>query len=255
MRVRFNLPAVRVSVLAAMLVALGSSASAATFNVSPTQLFLSGRDSSTLLTLRNETDQPLRFQLSVFAWEQSPSGEMVLTPTQDVVFFPALVTLNGHEERKVRVGRVTPPAAVEKTYRIFVEELPSLEAASSAGSEVKVLTKMGVPIFVRPAKDVTGAAFGQVAAADGMLRFDVANVGTVHFVPDRVTVRGLKGGEPVVEKSMTAWYVLPGGRREFELALGEFACAGATSLQVEAVVGSTTLDRRLELPSGAACGR
>src|SRR5262245_34105720 len=68
-------------------------ASAATFTVDPTQIFLSGPSGSALLTLRNESTQTLSFQLSVFSWAQSRTGEMQLQPTQDIVFYPPLLTL------------------------------------------------------------------------------------------------------------------------------------------------------------------
>jgi len=45
----------------------GQDAAAATFTVDPTQIFLSGRSGSVLLTLRNESNETLQFQLSVFA--------------------------------------------------------------------------------------------------------------------------------------------------------------------------------------------
>ena len=230
---------------------LADTASAATFNVSPTQVFLSGNETSTLLTIRNESAEPLRFQLSVFAWSQNPAGEMVLTPTNDVVFFPALLSLEPNEERKVRVGRVVAAGAVEQTYRIFVEELPPLEAVVNTGSSVRLLTRMGIPVFVRPSKDVNAPAVDGLAVDGQAVRFTVANTGTVHFVPDRVVVRGLADGTPVFERSVQAWYVLAGGRREFQLALADLRCAGATSIQVEATVAGTTIDKRVDVPAGA----
>ena len=62
------------------------NAHAATFTVEPTQITLSGRTTSVLLTLRNESTEALRFELSAFKWAQSPSGEMQLEATEDVVF-------------------------------------------------------------------------------------------------------------------------------------------------------------------------
>ena len=230
---------------------LTGQASASTFNVSPTQVFLSGKNSSALLTLRNDSEETLRFQLSIFAWDQSPSGEMTLAPTQDVVFFPALLTLAPKEERKIRVGRVVAPGAVERTYRIFVEELPSLESVANPAASVKVLTKMGIPIFVRPAKEDTAAGITGAETHDGTLRFTLANSGTVHFVPERVIVRGIADGKPVFETQIPAWYVLAGGRREFEFALPKPDCAHATALQVQVAFNSSTVDQRVDLPAGS----
>ena len=226
-------------------------ASASTFNVSPTQVFLSGKASSALLTLRNDSEEPLRFQLSVFAWDQSPSGEMTLAPTQDVVFFPALLTLAPKEERNIRVGRVVAPTNVERTYRIFVEELPSLEAVANPAASVKVLTKMGIPIFVRPAKEDTAAGITGFGAHDGAVHFTLANSGTVHFVPEHVVVRGLADGKSVFETAIPAWYVLAGGTRDFELPLAKEDCVRATSLQVQVAFNSSTVDQRLDLPAGS----
>jgi P pilus assembly chaperone PapD len=79
-------------------------AGAATFTVEPTRIALSGRTNSVLLTLRNESTETLRFELSVFRWAQSPSGEVQLEPTEDVVFFPSLLTVGPGESRRVRVG-------------------------------------------------------------------------------------------------------------------------------------------------------
>jgi hypothetical protein len=116
---------------------------------------------------------------------------------------------------------------------------------------VKVLTKMGIPIFVRPGREVTTATVSEPATAGGALHFALTNAGTVHFVPDRVVVRGMSGSNTVFERALQGWYVLAGGRREFELALSEPACAGATSLQIEATIGTTTINRQVEMPSGA----
>jgi fimbrial chaperone protein len=229
---------------------LASGASAASFNVSPTQVYLNGRTSSALLTLRNDSTEPLRFQLSVFAWDQSPTGEMTLTPTTDIVFFPALVTLAPNEQRKVRVGRVVEAGAVERTYRIFVEELPPLESVTQGNAGVKVLTKMGIPIFVRPSKEATAVAITGIGAQNGTLTFTLANSGTVHVVPERVTVRGFARGEPVFEGQLQAWYMLAGGRREFDFPLPA-ECSRATAFQVEVSVGDSTIDQRVDAPAGA----
>lgn len=226
-------------------------AAAATFSVNPTQIMLSGRSVSALLSLRNDSTQTLRFELSVFAWSQDASGEMRLEPTQDVVFFPSLLTLQPAEERKVRVGRATTPGAHEKTYRLFVKELPPLDAGGANG--VRVLTTMGIPIFVRPDKEVASAALAEVRQSKGQLQFVLSNTGTVHFVPQQIKVRGLAAGGPVFERSVDGWYVLASGRRDFAVSLPPAGCTTVTSLVVHVELASTTLEERLQTPGGA-CG-
>ena len=226
-------------------------ASAATFRVMPTQLTLGGKTQSGLLTIRNDSSEPLRFQISVFAWQQTPSGEMALQPTADMVFFPALFTLNPAEERSIRVGsRVASTADVEQTYRIFVEELPPVNRTNDAAA-VRVLTKMGIPIFIRPAKYQASAKLAGLEARSGTLSFQLSNTGAVHLAPFSVAVQGLdSGGNRVYREELQAWYVLAGGRRDFTVAAPVQECGRIRTLVVEANVGFTTLTERLPVASG-----
>lgn len=245
------------SVLAGLLVAaaltgpLAPPASAVTFSISPTQLVLSGRTSSALLTVRNESTETLQFQLSAFAWQQSPTGEMQLDPTTSIVFFPALFTLAPGEERRVRVGSPGVPASSrEQTYRLFVEELPPPAAGARGG--VRVLTKMGIPIFLRPAKESASATLDGLQVRGGALSFTLANTGAVHFIPRRIVARGLDAaGAPLFEESVAGWYVLAGGRRQFELKLPAAACGRTRSFVVEAELPFALLTERIETATGA----
>jgi fimbrial chaperone protein len=228
---------------------LAEAAAAATFTVDPTQVFLAGRSGSVLLTLRNESSETLQFQLSVFAWAQSPSGEMQLEPTEDIVFFPTLLTLKPNETRRVRVGSATTQDVREKTYRIFVEELP--RAGNGAGSGVRVLTKLGIPIFVRPVKEVATVTLNDLRQQDGALRFTLTNAGSVHIVPQTIKVRGLAGSNAAFDRDLEGWYVLAGGRREFEMAFPTNACAQVTSIVVDIQFASGKLQEQLQTPNGA----
>lgn len=230
-----------------------SGASAATFTVNPTQIFLSGKTTTALLTLRNDSEETLRFQLTAFAWQQTTSGEIALTPTQDVVFFPALLTLAPKEERRIRVGSTVAVAAQERTYRIFVEELPQADGQNA--NAVRVLTKMGIPIFIRPAKEVATADLRDLALRTGTLRFSLDNRGSVHFVPQRVVVRAAgASGERLGEQDLKAWYILAGGRREFEVAMPAEQCGRIASLSVEVEFDSNVLKESLQTPGGT-CAR
>ena len=228
----------------------GSPASAATFTVDPTQIFLRNRTGSVLLTLHNQSTDTLSFQLSVFAWTQSSTGEMQLQPTQDIVFFPPLLTLKPSETRRVRVGTATTFDAKEKSYRIFVEELPPADAPKG----VRVLTKMGIPIFLRPVKEVATASLTDLRQQNGQLKFTLSNEGTVHFVPRNIKVRGLAGSKTAFERELEGWYLLAGGRRDFETALPNDACAQVTSIVVDVQFESNQVQERLQTPTGA-CAR
>ena len=232
------------------LCAPAASASAATFSVNPTQVYLEGRTTKALVTLRNDSTEVIRFQVTAFTWQQSPAGEIELAPTQDVVFFPALVALKPGEERKIRVGTTSAAAATEKTYRVFVEELPPADSVNN-GSEVRVLTKMGIPIFVRPAKAAEGARVTGLALNGSAVRFALANAGNVHLVPQQVVVRGAAGdGSPLFDETVAAWYILAGGRRDFDVAIPAAACDRLATITVEAKFEGTSARDTLQAPKG-----
>jgi fimbrial chaperone protein len=240
-----------VALAAGLTLGQAAAASAATFSVNPVQIFLSAATKSALLTLKNETDQPIRFQLSVHAWSQDPDGQMQLTPTTDIVFFPAMLTLQAREERKIRIGTTVPPQGVEKTYRIFVEELPPLDQKEMPAG-VTMLTKMGIPIFLQPAKLTTRASLANLGVKAGRFSFRLVNSGTQHFMPEGVRVRGLdESGAAVLDQKPRAWYVLAGTERVFDLEIPADTCARIRSLVVEAVVAGSTLKETLQAPDGA----
>jgi fimbrial chaperone protein len=189
--------------------------------------------------------------LTAFGWTQSAKGEIELAPTSDVVFFPALLTLKPGEERKVRVGTTAQVGAREKTYRIFVEELPSA-ASTGGGAAVRVLTKMGIPIFLRPAVTAPAAlALETPRLADGRLHFALANDGAVHAVPETITVRGTRGDEEIFTKAIPGWYILGGGRREFEVELPAADCGRISDVTVQLEVGKTQHAKSIALAAGA----
>jgi fimbrial chaperone protein len=241
----------RLFAIAAALCATAAPAAAATFSVNPTQVYLEGRTTTSLVTLRNDSTEVMRFQVTAFTWQQSPAGEIELAPTQDIVFFPALVQLQPGEERKIRVGTTSTAVATEKTYRIFVEELPPADAANN-GSEVRVLTKMGIPIFVRPAKAAEGARVADLTLTGGAVRFALANAGNVHLVPQQVLVRGVAGdGSPLFDETLAAWYILAGGRRDIDVAIPAAACDRLASITVEAKFEGTAVKESIQAATGA----
>jgi fimbrial chaperone protein len=229
-------------------------ARAASFSVDPTLIQLSPRASSSLLVVRNESPQAVRLQLSAFSWAQSPEGEMQLQATEDLVFFPALFSLDPGQERKVRVGTTAAFGTVEKSYRLFLEELPPEPREADGASAVRVLTRMGIPVFLLPSASQSKAALSGVGLSRGAVAFSLDNTGTVHFVPESVRIVGSSStGETLIDRKLQGWYVLAGSARHFTLAVPPPECSRVRSLAIEVLVGGTVLRERLETPRGT-CG-
>jgi len=240
-----------IGVAAGLLLGLADAAAAATYSVNPTRVFLTAQSRSALVTIKNESDQPLRFQLSMTAWSQDPAGGMVLAPSEDVLFFPALLTLEQGEERKIRVAAATSFADIEKTYRLFIEELPSADRPGQAGA-VQVLTRTGIPIFLQPPSPKVTAALEGLAASACRLSFVFRNTGTAHVLPLALAVTGRDAeGQAVFERDAKIWYVLAGGTRAVDFDLPRPECERVRQIEVKAQLDGGTISERLATPRGA----
>ncbi len=240
------------SLLTLVVSLLAAPAAAATFSVAPTRVVFTPQATSALLTITNDSGEALRLQVSAHAWRQSESGELQLSAADDLVAFPGLLTLAPGETRRIRVAFTGTPGALERSYRVYVEELAG--SGSSGGAAVRMLTRLGIPVFVQPARPSAAAALQDVGLRDGRLSFTLANTGNVFFIPDEVRVRGLTAsGDAVAEETPNAWYVLAGGARRFELAFPGTDCARIRRAAIEVVVGSVRLESGVETPGGL-CG-
>jgi fimbrial chaperone protein len=205
------------------------------------------------LMLRNDSDRSVRFQLTAFAWDQDGQGELKLQPTQDIVFFPALLSLAPKQERNIRIGTTAGVGATEKTYRLYVEELPPLEAMQSDKPMVAIRTKTGIPIFLQPPKLLHSGRLNALQVKSGAFTFQIQNTGNVHFVPKTVRVRALDAaGNVVLEKEQSGWYILAGGHRNYELPIPPGDCAKVATLDVEVQTNAKLgFTERLSVPASA----
>ena len=167
-------------------------AHAANFSIDPVVASLSPHAPSTLLDMGNTGAATLRFELSGFIWTQGPDGQIVLTPTDDMIFFPQLFALNAGEKRKVRIGTVAPAEDTEKSYRLMVAQMPSLAGERPAGSGIELLTQISVfrSLLNRRSSEKT-ATFRGPTATGRMISFQIVNTGNVHLVVEKATINGL----------------------------------------------------------------
>lgn len=224
------------------------------FKVTPVKVLLSRRAPTALLTLKNESDRRVRFQASVFIWDQTPEGKMELSPTRDILFFPPILSVEPGATRKVRLGSTAAFGPIEKAYRIFFEELPELETAgNSTRSQLQIRTRMGIPIFLQPDETEVGSRVDSVAARAGMLHFSVRNTGNVHVNLRGVRVKGLGPmGNSLFERESDGWYVLAAGSRDYEIEIPKHGCEHVARFVIEAQVDGATVLENLE-SSSASC--
>ena len=141
------------------------------------------------------------------AWDEDSRTGMKLAPTEDIVVFPTVLELKAGDTRSLRLGAVVPFGPIEKTYRVFLEELPAPEKPQ-ARSTVRVLTRVGIPVFLAPVKALEDIRVSPVTLAKAGASVDVENTGNVHLRVDSVRVEGFgQGGAKVFEKQAQGWYM------------------------------------------------
>ncbi len=220
------------SVLPLFLLLLPVLARAGDWRVSPIRLDL-GRDAkSGAVTVANDSDDRLQVQMKAFEWTQDAEGKDRYDETGEILFFPRLMILEGKEERILRAGIRVPAAAKEKTYRLFIEEIPGPRKAE--GVNVAVAIRFGVPIFVKPLKEEVRGEAGPMSMSAGALLVPVKNTGNVHFVVRSILLRGLNGaGEEVFSRELSGWYLLAGVSRGYETIVPPEKCTAIAVIEAE----------------------
>jgi fimbrial chaperone protein len=211
------------------------SVSAAGLQVTPVLIELSTAQKNAIITLRNDGATPTRYQANVVSWSQDEGGQMKLAPTRDLVVFPQLLTLQPGESRNLRVG-TTPDkfGSIEKSYRVFVEELPPPERPGDRPA-VQVLTRVGIPVFLEPGHAVAESRIEGAAVRGGKLSFRLRNLGNVRVRPTEVVADARDAhGKPVAHERWDGWYVLAADDRAYEWTLPKERCGHIRSIVVEA---------------------
>lgn len=226
-----------------LLLLLARPAVPADWRVSPIRLDLGADARTGIIKVINEKDVKFLVQVKAMEWSQDPEGKDQYRDTGDIVFFPRIIPFEKDEERTIRAGIKGPVAGTEKSYRLFVEELP--EPRTSTGANVAVALRVGIPIFVRPSKEAPAGDIGKIGMSKGVVEARVRNTGNVHFVIRSVAIKGkARGGEELFAKELAGWYLLPGASRAYTAPVPRDICDNVAVYQVEVTTDRVALSGR-----------
>ncbi len=198
-----------------------TAAAAADIAVLPVGLSLAGGHDRQAITLTNQGAEPAVMQVETVSWTQA-DGRDLYEPTRDLLVNPPLFTIAPGQSQILRVGlRRPPPADREVAYRLFLREVPPAAPgpAAGAGSRVRVLLELRLPVYVPPAQVIRTQQWRGRRTAGGGIELEVANTGNVHLVVGGLRLRDAGASPdalPLAEAEVSA-AVFPGQQRRWEL--------------------------------------
>lgn len=225
------------------------------FAVSPIRVDLSAAARSAAISVRNDGKDKLSFQLAGMQWTQDATGKDQYADTSDLIFFPKILTVEPGQEGLIRVGTKKPVAPMERTYRLFIEELPHPAAApgSSGSAQINVLLRFGEPIFVSPVNPHDSLEIAAVALAKGALTFSAKNSGNRHQIVQGIELRGLDGdGKQVYGLILADRYLLAGTTKAYATSIAADPCAKMANLKIEFKTDKAVASRTLDV-TGVMC--
>jgi fimbrial chaperone protein len=203
------------------------------------------------LSVINDGETAINFQITAEEWTQDENGKDVYTATNDISYFPRMLTVNKGEERVVRVGIKQSILTVEKTYRLWITEMPDTERKE--GLNIAMNIKFGSPLFIAPIKEtVKGDIDAVTMGRDGRLGFHVTNKGNVHFFITGIDVTGLNNGKPIFKKSIAGWYLLANASRVY---ISDFSdefkkmCGNGTDIKIEVITEDFPVSKTIKFNS------
>lgn len=156
-------------------------------------------------------------------------------------------------QRNLRVGNKNSIVLNEQSYRIIVEELPSNTKLQGAG--VRIVTRMSIPIFIKPAKAEVKNLIERIALRGTSVTFDIRNYGNIHIQPRELRIKGTgTDGSVQLDRKIPGWYILAGGQREYRLDVAKSECGKIKDLTVEVDMDPQPFKETVSVPAGS-CAR
>lgn len=236
--------------IALLLLAGGAPAPVAAGNwrVAPIKIYFDVKTRSEVITVTNDGDGALVLDISAVEWSQDHNGQDVYHPATDLVFFPKQLVIEPKKERVIRAGIKVPAATREKTYRLFIREVPDSRQATA--NMVAIAIQFGIPVFVAPPKEEIRGEIAAVTMKDGQFSVTVDNQGNSHFRVSRVVLQAkVPDGETPAAVEVAGGYLLAGTRKTFKADIPGDLCRRAESLDILVdadritLSGSTNVDK------------
>jgi len=231
-----------------------SQAIAADFQIQPMTMELSSRVKSGVFSVINTGGEKIDFQVSAKEWNQDEKGKDVYADTKELVFFPKVMSVEPNSQRAIRIGLRTPPSAKEKTYRLFVQEIPTpkkmtdADAPKNIKAGVTIAFRFSMPIFVKPLKPQESYVIDKIEMSNGAVKAVLKNTGNAHVKLRAVKFSGKAAdGKELFSKEVAGWYILNGLSIPYEAAVPKDICEKLATIDVDSRTESGAVNGNLNV--------
>jgi fimbrial chaperone protein len=214
---------------------LSAAAWAGSFQVSPVNTRLSSLQPDSALTVRNTGDAPTVIQVEALAWSQS-GGIDTYTPAPEILASPPIFTLPKGGTQVIRVGSRQPPdAQVERSYRLFLREIPPPAKPDFKG--LRMALRISLPLFIQPDTPAAPELKWLASTDSGHVLVRVTNQGRGHARLSAFKLLADATGQQLPMSGETV-YVLPGATHEWRV---DAKVASGTHLRLTAEAETGTM--------------
>ena len=225
------------------------AAYAGEFTVKPVRLDVVTSAKSASMSIVNNGEEKLSFQLQAMDWTQDKDGKDQYFDSRDLIFFPKLMTIEPGQEALVRIGFKLPATSTEKTYRLFIEELPGVvKKVEGNNAQLNVLVRFGLPIFAAPILPQDGLAIDAVELKSGVLTFIAQNSGNRHQMFTSIRITGTNAtSQPVFGVDIADRYLLASSSKPYKTTLSAQQCRELTSVTIDIKTDKFAQSRKLDV--------
>lgn len=227
---------------------------ASDFIVNPVRLELGAQAKSAAVTVTNDGTEKLSFQIQGMDWTQDENGKDRYTESRDLIFFPKLMSVEAGQEAIIRVGLRNPATSDEKTFRLFIEELPGVvKKPEGNAAQINFLVRFGLPIFAAPLQPRDGLAIEVMDVKNGSIALAARNTGNRHQRFQSIRLEGTDAaGNKTYGLDIADRYLLAGALKSYTATLTPEQCRSTAVLGLEIVTDKLTEKRKLDV-SRAMC--
>ena len=213
--------------------------------ITPVNVVMAAGQAAATLTIANEGDHDISFQIRAFAWQAGHAGDTQLVRTNELLVSPPLGTIASGATQIARMVLSRAPGARELSYRILIDELPP---PTSAGV-VHVALRLSIPVFAEPAGIAVPHVHWRIAKEGTQVWLVAVNDGTRHQSIGEIALR-TADGHALSLKSDTPPYVLAGGEHRWSIQPDGPMPASGDILQLTARSDGGPIDQQVRLDGG-----